>query len=312
MSISILVPFRSNSVRDPRIKTWNWLRERWSHIMPEAEICEGTDHGGQPFSKSAAINDAYEKSTGDMLIIADADSWVERGALITGIEAAQRKEHLVIPWMKSYRLTKKDSDYIMKLAPGTKNVVTKPMKDITEGTGPAPDSAAMVLIIQRQAFERVGGFDPRFRGWGSEDVSFGLSCWTLLGRNEFVIGEAYALYHHRPLAKVQIPNEPDEHEMRHWHKDEGGRNFPLWHRYKAAQGYPGKMLPLCAEHALPGKSVSLSPTWDASEMEYLEREDGSEVLRPQMARQPLEDHTYEDATVRESIGPMDGTVRVEI
>ena len=309
MSVSILVPFRANSTRDPRIKSWDWLRERWVHIMPEAEIVEGTDTGGQPFSKSVAVNDAYAKSTGDILVIADADSWVERPQLLTGIAAAERKEHLVIPWMKSWRLSEKDSKHIMALSPGTKRVVTNEMKARVEGSGPAPDSCAMVLVIQRQAFERVGGFDPRFRGWGSEDVSFGLSCWTLLGRNEFVIGEAYALYHHRPNAKIDIPSEPDEKEIRVWHKDEGGRNFPLWHRYKAAQGYPEKMIPLAAEHGLPGKPVGLSPTWNADEMEFLE----GPGAQYRSANLPLPDQTYYGGeTVREVQGPMDGTVRVEI
>lgn len=272
MRVSLLIPFRANSKRDPRIKTWDWLRARWTNLLPEAELCVGTDTGGQPFSKSTAVNDAYSKSHGDMLVIADADSWVERPGLMIGIEAAARREHLVVPWWKSYRLTKADSDAIMAMPPHTRQPVTLEMKSHAEGTGPAPDSAAMVLCIQRSAFERVGGMDPRFRGWGSEDVSFGLSCWTLLGRNEYAMGEAYALYHDRPHTAVEHPDVADG-QMRVWHKDEGGRNFGLWSRYKAAQGHANAMLALCAEHALPGHSVSLSPTWNPEDMVTLDDTD---------------------------------------
>jgi hypothetical protein len=30
----------------------------------------------------------------------------------------------------------------------------------------------MIMIMPRQAFEAVGGMDPRFRGWGGDDGSF--------------------------------------------------------------------------------------------------------------------------------------------
>lgn len=263
MKISLLVPFRPTSTRDPRIRTWKWLEKRWGYLLPEAELCVGTDTGGEPFSKSVAVNDAYAKSSGDMLVIADADSWVERPGLMMGIEAAARKEHLVVPWWRAFRLAKEDSDKILKMPFDARVPVTKDAKDRATDSGPAPDSAAMVIVLQRSAFERVGGFDPRFRGWGSEDVSFGLSCWTLLGRNEYNMGEAYALYHTAPYADIDNPDHPT---MRVWAKDEGGRNFPLWDRYSSAQGYPEAMLKLCAEHALPGHQVSLSPTWDADDM----------------------------------------------
>ena len=265
MKVSLLVPFQPQSTRDPRVKTWKWLEQRWSSLLPDAELCIGTDEGGTPFSKAAAVNDAFSKSTGDILVIADADSWVERPSLLVGLEAAMRREHLVVPWWKSYRLTKADSDAIMKQSPDATLPVTKEIKSNAEGTGPAPDSAAMVLCILRSAFERVGGFDSRFRGWGSEDVSFGLACWTLLGRNEYCMGEAYALYHSRPFAKTHH-DDPMWAEMRVWKDDPGGLNFDLWNRYKAAQGRPNAMLELCNEHAFPGIPASLAPTWNVDDM----------------------------------------------
>ena len=287
MKISLLVPFRPNSKRDPRIKTWEWLEQRWSYLLPEAELCVGTDTGGDPFSKSAAVNDAYSKATGDLLVIADADSWVEPSSLRTGIETASRKEHLVVPWWKSYRLTQKDSESILQQQPDVRLPVTREMKDRAKDSGPAPDSAAMVLVILRTAFERVGGFDPRFRGWGSEDVSFGLSCWTLLGRNEYCLGEAYALYHARPHAKTEI-KDPMWENMRVWRNDPGGLNFELWHRYRRAQGHPEKMLALCAEHALPGKQVSLSPTWNVEDMVTLEDDHSAAHTAPN----PMPDQVF--------------------
>ena len=77
MRISLLVPFRADSPIDSRNASWSWVRRRWQYILPEAELCVGTDEG-QPFSKTVAVNDAYRQSHGDMLVIADADSGLVR------------------------------------------------------------------------------------------------------------------------------------------------------------------------------------------------------------------------------------------
>jgi hypothetical protein len=269
--ISVLVPFRANGPRDIRIKSWKWIEQRWRHLLPDAEICLGTDIG-QPFSKSVAVNDAYYKSRGDMLVIVDADSWVEYGNLEVGIHNAYVREHLVVPWWTAYRLTKEDSKEIMKQDPTGPNPVTEQMRINAAGTGPSPASAAMVLCIQRVSFERVGGWDPRFRGWGSEDVSFGLSCWTLLGRNEYGLGEAFALYHPQPTIG----------EMRVWKNDTGFMNMPLWENYRKAQGRLELMEALCRQHPLEGASVPVgrSPTLNLDDLVSMPEKDAGPQVTP--------------------------------
>lgn len=244
------MPFRANGPRDSRIKSWRWIKERWEHLLPEAELCVGTDKG-QPFSKSVAVNDAYHKSYGDMLVVADADSWVERDQLLTGLERAAAYEHLVVPWWTAYRLTRNDSNTIMRSDPAGPNPVTRAMKENAAGTGPSPASGAMVFIVQRVSFERVGGFDPRFRGWGSEDVSFANACWTFLGRNEYTMGEAFALYHPMPT---------NEDGMRVWKGDAGQLNTSLYERYRKATGHPAMMTALCAEHPIGTTPIGPAPT----------------------------------------------------
>jgi len=254
----MLVPFRASGSDDVRVRSWDWIRRRWETMFPEAELCIGTDEG-EPFSKSVAVNDAYRKSSGDMLIIVDADSWVERDAVSMGIRIAENKEHLVVPWWKAYRFNKGLSEMVMGCDPAGPNPVTAAMKKECDGTGPSPASAAMVLCIQRVAFERVGGMDPRFRGWGSEDVSFGLACWTLLGRNEYSMGEAYGLFHPQPL---------NNDGFRIWDNDEGMRNMPLYDRYADAQADPYRMTEICQEHALEGARMPVgpAPTLDPSDL----------------------------------------------
>jgi len=240
-------------------------------LLPEAELCIGTDDGGQPFSKSVAVNDAYRKSTGDMLVIVDADSWVERENVLQGIENAYRREHLVVPWWRAWRLHRGHSQVVMAADPTGPLPVTKEMRDACVNEGPSPASCAMVLCILRTGFERVGGFDPRFRGWGSEDVSFGLATWTLLGRNEYSLGESFALYHPKP---------ENREGMRIWKQDPGLLNMPLYERYRRAQANVNAMTALCSEHPIGPTPIGPSPTLNYSDLVLIPARDEPLITAP--------------------------------
>jgi len=250
MRVSILVPFRPERgpIGKQRIANWEWLEKRWTCHFPEAEIVVGTDDGGTPFAKTVAVNDAYSRSSGDMLVITDADSWVNMPQVIKGLHYAARTGVLVVPWTTAHRLSKEDSQAIRKLDPAAPEPVSPAMISRADGYRPSPSTAAMLVIVSREGFERVGGMDPRFRGWGAEDVAFGLACGTLLGRSHLMPGTGYALHHDRPR----------HNGLRVWQDDAGKHNIKLGDRYWGAKGKPGAMLALCAEHPLAGAQYPVS------------------------------------------------------
>lgn len=237
--ISVLIPFRDDDGH--RTQSAEWIRERWAKILPEAEIVFGTDDGGVPFSKTTAVNDAFLKSTGEVLVVTDADTWADEDAVRAGIAEAMKTQRLVIPWRKSYRLRERDSKDLLSGRP-----MTPSMLAVAE-PGPEPQTGGMLLIISRSAFERVNGMDPRFRGWGYEDVSFVRCCDTLLGRKTIIDGRAYALWHPRPT----LPGKG-----RVWKNDAGQANKDLQARYVRAFGRRAAMDALVAEHPLDGVSTA--------------------------------------------------------
>jgi len=89
--ISILVPFHCSDENSQRAENWRWLRKYWECHLPGAQIMEGEDWKaflrGVPFSKSAAVNNAARKATGDVLAIVDADGYIDADAVL---EAAER------------------------------------------------------------------------------------------------------------------------------------------------------------------------------------------------------------------------------
>jgi hypothetical protein len=236
--VSLLVPYRAEP-DSIRAKSWEWLRRRWTALVPSWEIVEGTDHG-EPFSKTVAVNDAYSRAGGDVFVIADADSWMNICALNHAISDAAFAGVLVVPWTTAHRLRRIDSEDILRMNPATPNPVADEMKRLVKEYRPAPSTGAMIVCISRAGFERVGGMDPRFRGWGAEDVSFALACNAILGPTVNLRHEAYALHHPR----LRQQGRPV------WENDTGTHNKPLGSRYWQARGNREQMMALCAEHPL--------------------------------------------------------------
>ena len=249
--VSILVPFRSEMGNDTRDRVWKWVKQRWAMIAPDAEIVMGTDKGGMPFSKTCAVNDAFLKATGDVMVVADADAWMEEPELSRAIEIARRTQRLVVPWKTVVRLNEEDSKKIMRKRPTTKNLgITDQMRaDAIETC--VPETAGTLFIIVRDSFEKVQGMDPRFRGWGMEDVALSRACETLLGPNVYLDHEVYSLYHPRPVIKSR---------GRVWEQDVGMAGIDLAKAYSSAHRNPGAMRALVDQHPLRGVTGQLVPT----------------------------------------------------
>ena len=107
--ISLLVPFRDD-LEHTRADNWEWLKQYWEHALPEAEIIEG-DAPGEPFSKTCAVNAAFRQSTGDVLVMVDADCYIEASVILKcaaeirkGRERDPREPVWFIPYRHFYRL----------------------------------------------------------------------------------------------------------------------------------------------------------------------------------------------------------------
>ena len=61
-SLSLIIPFRDDDGSRTAVK--EWIVARWSHFLPDAEILVQSDDGGTPFSKTLAVNRAFERSSG--------------------------------------------------------------------------------------------------------------------------------------------------------------------------------------------------------------------------------------------------------
>lgn len=248
--ISLLVPFRSDGAW--REEVWEWLRQYWAHELPAAEIIMGEDNDpDKTFCKTEAVNNAAKKAKGDIFVILDADCYISGDVLIKDAEEirkARRRGHRLwfIPYRRFYRLTKAYTEDVLESDPAHPLFPpVHPGPDITEEIGEKKGSSshghwfgALIQMLPREAFEFVGGMDPRFRDWGGEDVSFMRAVDTLWARHHTSNNPVYHLWH---------PRHGNAYTERHWAKGKPQNNDWLSNMYTFRIGRPDAMRELVDE-----------------------------------------------------------------
>ena len=188
MRIVALAPRRADNGR--RDQLWKWARAQWPW-----EIFEGESPPG-PFNRSAAINDAARRAGDwDIAAIIDADTVLPHRQLLEGAQLAARGR-AVLPFTHYCLLGRRETDALLR-------------------GGELPATAAKTTIranrwsgcvlVPRELWESVGGFDERFVGWGGEDIGFAAA---LLARGSVarIPGNLFHLWHaHSPERRSLTP-----------------------------------------------------------------------------------------------------------
>lgn len=215
MTISILMPFKPDWGQRDRL--FDVVADFWTEILPDAELLLGTDDG-PVFNRSAARNAAFLKSSGDILIIADADTLIPPDQIFEAVELVQSG---VAPWCIPYTV------YYNLLEEETEEILDNFSVEIPEPKRwehRLTDSVAGILVLPAAAYATVKGYDENFQGWGGEDRAFDLAMDTLWGKKLRLPGFVEHLWHPRGDADFSQPS---------W-----GQNAQLLRSYQGAQVSP--------------------------------------------------------------------------
>lgn len=210
----ILVPRRAGV--EEREELWTFTRSWWTDILPEWPIIEG-HHDVGPFNRSAAINTAAARAgEWDVAVIIDGDILANPDAVRSAVDIAAATGAMVLAGDERIMLSKQGTRRIIDGYRGNWRV-----KGIQERV--YTDGCSCCVVVSRALWEKAGGFDPLFVGWGFEDIAFRVACETLTGK---------------PMVKLSS-------EMFHlWHttSHENNQRSPLYQansercdRYKAAR-----------------------------------------------------------------------------
>ena len=257
--ISIIIPFRCSDPDDQRVKNLEWLKRYWRSQLPGAEIVMGEDPDwNRPFSKSIAVNNAAARAKGDIYVIVDADGYISAESVLHCAheirEARKKGERLwFVPYRQFYRLTQDASKWLLRSDPAQPYKFQEPLPDIFMMGENDPHIGhwygAMIQICPREAFEIVGGWDERFRGWGGEDAAALRAMDTLYAPHKTLPGQVLHVWH--PQLGPNGKSAQVHWKERMWEgQSDPGANEKLSNRYYGAYRNPEKMRKLVDEGRL--------------------------------------------------------------
>lgn len=181
MGVVILVPWRGGDE----------LREQsWDVVRPYLEAFGWpviTGDGEGPWSRAAAVNAAAEDAGDwDVAVIADADTIPPEG-LPKAVRRAQQSGGGIRPHDHLYRLTPSGSIAVANKGVGA----LEPRHIQREHPGGG------LLVVARDAWERLEGFPEDYVGWGHEDSAFG-TMLVVKASWDRMPGTAWHLWHPEP------------------------------------------------------------------------------------------------------------------
>lgn len=231
VTVSVLIPW---SAGGNEYRRWNldhvlaWWETH--HPLWDVHVGSCTKQDGM-WSKGLAVHRALQESTGQICVIADADVICPDIALSVD-HVATRVVSWSVPHRYVHRLTEVATIGVLssgKLPPPPWRPGVP--SDVFERTYQGIPGGGMV-IMSRDLLGAVP-IDPRFRGWGQEDMSWGRALITLAGYPYRGTGPLFHLWH---------PPQPRSGTSREKQSGIGSaENHALWRRYQGAVTVPMMM-----------------------------------------------------------------------
>lgn len=196
--ITVIIPWQHTGEFDERSRNFEIVLDEWVKFTQthECQILIGTGDGMGPFNRSAARNEAYKRSKGEIVIFADADTlFVPEFLQFALDDVALGTSEWALPyttyynadeeWSAAYRTTP------FEFRPNGEALISFQHRLLTSVSG--------IVVTTRDAVERVHGYDERFTGWGYEDNAFEAAMSTLCGKPSRVPGYVVHLWHPEPV-----------------------------------------------------------------------------------------------------------------
>lgn len=166
--VQIVVPFGGD---DPqRTKLRDWIVDRYRRLHPKWPVtiamCDGE------WSKGKAVNPVVAGLDPDVVVVADADSFVDPNLLIEAVEVAQRCGW-AYPHGTTHRICEPDTERLLAGEDVSEPAVHVRPTNAVPGGG--------IVVVTREAWATVKGLDANFVGWGGEDQAFGMILEGLVG-----------------------------------------------------------------------------------------------------------------------------------
>jgi predicted glycosyltransferase involved in capsule biosynthesis len=216
--ITFIVPYKKdNSEREINLKM---VRTYYSRLFPGAQFLMQEAHG-ETFEKSALYNSGVIHAEHDVICFLDCDVIVSKESIEKSIKLAQDKDNVIIGYNgvaiylsleAKYRLLENPGWHIshelsyqqlMEFLPNTEYIPK--LHDSNELYNIANTRAVGgCLIMSKECFKDINGFNPNFKNWGYEDTEIVLRA-SKLGKNVVMVNTDNPYLFHLPHDDDKAP-----------------------------------------------------------------------------------------------------------
>lgn len=207
----------------------DWVCDRYWHHFPDAAIFE-SDCAAKKFNRAEARNLAVRGAFAggaDVVLVADADVTFNTTAILSGLRSMEKWPEQV-KWFTPY------TEYVKANRRATAQILDGDdlfqlhERDLGWRTN---TGTAGLMLVSREAWETIGGYDATFTEWGWEDWAVVVALETLVHGVTRTHATCVHLEHDRARDRVR----------------QKARMEPLYEPYRQAHGNPEAMRALLRE-----------------------------------------------------------------
>jgi predicted glycosyltransferase involved in capsule biosynthesis len=199
---SLCIPFYSRDAR--RLEILSWLSRYYQSSFPTVELVVGFDteyFDDDQVNRSKMRNNAVRGAKNETVLILDADCWLSEAAVVEAVTRVRAGAPVVQTHGVAYV-----SDAWTRVLLDANPALLRHIPDnyVHERAGICK---GFLFGMTRATFERVGGFDERFVGWGFEDDAFVAKVEHEVGPRQEIAECGYHLSHARvPFEQMLVSN----------------------------------------------------------------------------------------------------------
>lgn len=233
--ISFIIPYTPDT--SERVKNKNIVLKYYQEIFPDAEFIIEETNEITAFNKCKAYNTGALKASHNTLVFIDIDIIVSENSLRKSIEMSQNSENIVIGYngvaiyltydAKKILTDNITYDRISKLLTIDSYNFDKLFKTELFEVGNLK-AVGGCLVMNKQCFEDIKGFNPNFVGWGYEDNEIIIRAHKL-GKNIFYVNTNHPYLYHLPHHDIEV--DKSLHVYYNNNREEYNRICSMSHEY---------------------------------------------------------------------------------
>ncbi len=238
MKVSVLIPYRDRGDNGGhRAAVLGFVEQWWAAEHPSWQLLRGFCRDG-PWVKADAVADGLCRADGDVLVVADADVLAPGVGPVASL-VADGAVGWAMPHQRVHRLSEAATAGILRgaalpdpaFSPARRGPRTPPTgRPVEQHPGVIGGGC---VVLQRDLY-RQAPLDPRFTGWGQEDLSWGRALTVLAGPPWRQPAPLWHLWH-PPARRLAPGEEPAPGEYTRLSRAIGSaQGRDLWRRYRAA------------------------------------------------------------------------------